>query len=110
MTDALGAVELTHRVDPNLRAFDGHFAAAPVLPGAYLLALVIDAMRSHAACAARLGSGCEVQQVKFLAPVAPGDTLHIVLQPGERGVVFNVHRGGTPIARGEITGSKAASA
>jgi 3-hydroxymyristoyl/3-hydroxydecanoyl-(acyl carrier protein) dehydratase len=110
MTDTFGSVELTLRVDPDLRAFDGHFAGAPVLPGAYLLALVIDAMRSHAACAERLGPGCEVQQVKFLAPVAPGDTLRVVLQPGERGVGFSMHRGATPIARGDVTGSKAAAA
>jgi hypothetical protein len=41
--------------------------------------------------------------------VAPGDTLRVVLQPGERGVAFSVHRGSTPIARGDVTGIQAAA-
>jgi len=100
--DGVSVVEVTHRVAADLPAFDGHFPGAPVLPGAYLLAIVLHHLELQPALAARLGPLPQVQQVKFLAPVAPGETLSIRFEPQPRGIAFAVHRGGTPIARGQL--------
>ena len=61
-------------------AFDGHFPDAPVLPGVVLLSLVMTALAQAPALAARLGAAPQIDQVKFLRPVAPGQTLRISLR------------------------------
>jgi 3-hydroxymyristoyl/3-hydroxydecanoyl-(acyl carrier protein) dehydratase len=58
---AAAAFESTHRIDAGLRAFDGHFPGAPVLPGAYLLALVLHQLEQQPALRARLGAALQVQ-------------------------------------------------
>jgi 3-hydroxymyristoyl/3-hydroxydecanoyl-(acyl carrier protein) dehydratase len=104
MTSRAVVVDVALRVDPAWPAFDGHFPGAPVLPGAYLLALVLREVERHAALAARVaGRELQVQQVKFLAPVRPGDALRVQLQPDDTGIDFAVQREATPIARGRIT-------
>jgi len=75
--------ESTHRIDATLRAFDGHFPGAPVLPGACLLAIVLERIESVPALRAALGSPLLVQQVKFLAPVGPGQLLGTGIEGGE---------------------------
>jgi 3-hydroxyacyl-[acyl-carrier-protein] dehydratase len=100
--DGVSVVEVTHRIDAELRAFDGHFPGAPVLPGAYLLAIVLQRLEQQPALAARLGPAPQVQQVKFLAPVGPGETLHIRFEPLPQGVGFAVLRGSVMIARGQL--------
>ena len=103
MPDArFDAIESTHRIDAGLRAFDGHFPGAPVLPGAYLLAMVLHELEQHSALRARLSTALQVQHVKFLAPVRPGQTLHIRLQAHAQGIDFSVHRDATPVARGQF--------
>ena len=74
---AATVIESTHHVEAGLRAFDGHFPGSPVLPGAYLLAIVLHELEQQPALRARLGPTLQVQQVKFLAPVSPGQTLRI---------------------------------
>jgi len=104
-------IESTHHVDAGLRAFDGHFPGSPVLPGAYLLAIVLHELERHPALRARLGPTPQVQQVKFLAPVGPGQTLHIRLEGQAQDVAFAVHRDHTLVARGQLSGTtKAGSA
>jgi 3-hydroxymyristoyl/3-hydroxydecanoyl-(acyl carrier protein) dehydratase len=104
------AIESTHLIDSGLRAFDGHFPGAPVLPGAYLLALVLHELERHATLRAPLGPALQVQLVKFLAPVTPGQTLRIRLQPQAQAIDFSVHRDATLVARGRVTGSAEAAA
>ena len=105
------AIEVVHRVDADLPAFSGHFPGAPVLPGAYLLALVLHEAARHPALAARLGVATQVQQVKFVAPVGPGQTLRIRLEAQPHGVAFAVRCGSTLVARGHLqAGDGAASA
>lgn len=81
-------------------AFAGHFPGAPVLPGACVLALVLQAASTQTP----MRGGVLVQQVKFLAPVGPGQTLTIELQPGAGGVAFHVRCGTTTVARGQLAG------
>jgi 3-hydroxyacyl-[acyl-carrier-protein] dehydratase len=82
-------------------AFAGHFPGAPVLPGACVLALVLQAAVGRPALATP-GGGIAVQQVKFLAPVGPGQTLAIELHDGAGGVAFHVRCGTTTVARGQL--------
>ena len=102
--NALGAgtVEVECPIDAALPAFDGHYPGAPVLPGAYLLALVIDAVARHPLLARRVGSAPLLRQVKFLAAVPPGQTLHIRLDEAASGVAFTIRCGATMVARGQF--------
>jgi len=102
------AIESTHSIDATLPAFDGHFAGAPVLPGAYLLAIVLHELEQQPALRAALGATLQVQQVKFLAPVTPGQTLRVRLQRQARAIDFAVHRGATLVARGQVGAAEAA--
>jgi 3-hydroxymyristoyl/3-hydroxydecanoyl-(acyl carrier protein) dehydratase len=95
-------LEVEHRIDPALPAFDGHFPGAPVLPGAYLLALVQQVIAQHDAWAQRVGPQPQLQQLKWLAAVAPGQTLHIRLEAPGHGAVFSVRCGTTLVARGQF--------
>ena len=109
MSSRADVVDVALHVDPTWPAFDGHFPGAPVLPGAYLLALVVREIEQHAALAERVaGHALQVQQVKFLSPVRPGDMLRLQLQRDETGIDFAVRRGATPIARGRISADAAA--
>lgn len=83
-------------------AFAGHFPDAPVLPGACVLALVLQAAAQQFRPASQ-GNGLVVQQVKFLAPVGPGQTIAIELQAGSGGVTFHVRCGTTTVARGQLS-------
>lgn len=83
-------------------AFAGHFPGAPVLPGACVLALVLQAASEHAPSRSLLGERVAVPQVKFLAPLGPGQRIAIALRPGARGVDFDVRCGTVTIARGQL--------
>jgi 3-hydroxymyristoyl/3-hydroxydecanoyl-(acyl carrier protein) dehydratase len=107
---AAAAFESTHRIAADLRAFDGHFPGAPVLPGAYLLALVLHQLEQHPALRASLGATVQVQQVKFLAPVGPGHTLCLRLEAQPQGIGFSAHCGALLVARGRLRGIDQASA
>jgi 3-hydroxymyristoyl/3-hydroxydecanoyl-(acyl carrier protein) dehydratase len=50
-------------------AADGHFPGNPIMPGAMLLAEILDAMA--------LPGACEIRAAKFLQPVRPGTALSI---------------------------------
>jgi 3-hydroxymyristoyl/3-hydroxydecanoyl-(acyl carrier protein) dehydratase len=106
--ETASTIELTHHVDAGLRAFDGHFPGRPVMPGAYLLAVVLHEIEQRTPLASRLGAVPQVQQVKFLAPVGPGRTLRIRLQAQPQGVAFTVHDGATLVARGQLAAASQA--
>ena len=103
MNDALlASVEIEQPIDADLPAFDGHFPGAPVLPGAHLVALVLQAITQRAAWAQRVGTPPTIQQVKFLAAVGPGQTLHIRLDDTSASIAFSVRCGATLVARGTL--------
>jgi len=103
------AFEADFHVEAGLRAFDGHFPGAPVLPGAYLLAIVLQQVERQPALRERLGATWQVQQVKFLAPVRPGQTLRIRLEARGDAIAFSAHHGSTLVARGQLAGAAGAT-
>jgi 3-hydroxyacyl-[acyl-carrier-protein] dehydratase len=67
---------MRHLVDPSHPCFAGHFPNFPILPGVLILEAVL--------AAAEQTLGVQVDQhqmlnVKFLAPVLPGDQLQVEL-------------------------------
>jgi len=107
---APASFETTCHLEAGLPAFDGHFPGAPVLPGAYLLALVVHEFERQPTLRARRGHPLQVQQVKFLAPVGPGQTLRIRFEEQTQAVVFTVHHGPTLVARGQLGNMQPAAA
>ncbi|MFO1224767.1 MAG: 3-hydroxyacyl-ACP dehydratase [Burkholderiaceae bacterium] len=95
-------ITVERTIEPGHPAFAGHFPGAPVLPGACVLALVLQAAEQHASLREALGAHTAVPQVKFLAPVGPGSRLVIALRRGAAGVGFEVRSGETLIARGQL--------
>lgn len=90
-------VEVHHTVPADHPSFVGHFPGQPLLPGALLLAQVLEAVLGAPALRARLGETPQLAAAKFQAPVRPGATLRIVLQPesgAAHGVRFEVWAGG----------------
>ncbi len=83
-------------------AFAGHFPGHPLLPGVVLLSWVMEALAAMPTLAERLGASPSIEQVKFLAPVGPGQRVRVRLEAGTRGVAFEVTRGETVVARGNL--------
>ncbi len=82
---ALFPVEQRFRVPPSHPSLPGHFPGRPVVPGVVLLD-AISAMILPYAGGARV-EGWE--DVKFQAPVLPGDEVVVTLQVQARGVGFS---------------------
>jgi len=104
-------VHLTRSVPPDHPAFAGHFPGQPLLPGALLLAEVLEAALGVPALAARLGPRPSLAAAKFLSPVRPGAELSISLQPesgAARGVKFEVRVDDTVSVSGRWTPTEAA--
>ena len=88
-------------------AFVGHFPGRPLLPGAMLLAEVIEAIHQVPAMAAALGPAPTLNIAKFLAPVAPGSDLIVELKHERGGLNFEVRCGTVSVARGRFDGGAA---
>jgi len=107
------AVQISLDVAADHPAFAGHFPGQPLLPGALLLSEVLQAMLGVPALVARLGLRPTLAVAKFLAPVRPGDSLTIALQPepaGVRGVRFEVRCGQHTVVNGRWVAGAEASA
>ncbi len=83
-------------------AFAGHFPGHPLLPGVVLLSWVMETLAAMPTLADRLGATPSIEQVKFLAPVGPGQRVRVRLAESGRGVGFEVTRGETVVARGSL--------
>ena len=83
-------------------AFEGHFPGQPLLPGVALLAEVLEAALDEPALAASIGPAPRIGAVKFLAPVRPGAQLTVQLDPGPRGIRFEVREGERVAASGQF--------
>lgn len=70
-------------------AFAGHFPGQPILPGVLLLQRVMDLAEAEIG---RSLATCALRNVKFIAPVMPGDRLRIELALTSPELCsFNVH-------------------
>ncbi len=88
-------------------AFAGHFPGHPVLPGAALLSLVMQALDAQPALAHRLGATPTIANAKFLHAVTPGTKLQVVLTAKGSGVAFDVRADKTVFVRGQLSAGTA---
>ena len=99
------AGDITLHIAADHPAFAGHFPGHPVLPGAMLLSLVMQALARRPALASKLGPQPQLDNAKFLAPVGPGATLQLSLREHGQGVAFELRQGTTTVARGQWVAS-----
>lgn len=107
-TVAEGAVaEADFHIAPGHPAFAGHFPGRPLLPGAALLSLVMQALDGQPALRERLGRTPRVDSAKFLRPVEPDTRLHVALRAQGAGIAFEVRAGPDAVARGQLSAGPA---
>ena len=101
-------IEITMEIAVDHPAFAGHFPGAPVLPGAWLMALVVQAVAQQPELSRRFGHTPRIEQVKFLAPVGPGQRIVLRLAPRGERLTFDFACGPRRIAHGRIAASTGA--
>ncbi len=78
----------------------GHFPNDPILPGAKLLDLVVQAL--HRAGVLE-DTACEIAQTKFTAPVRPGDKVRLSWTNTASRMRYVCEVGTSVVASGQIT-------
>lgn len=89
------------RLDRESHCFDGHFDGAPVLPGVAHVALALSAGRESATPARALVG---LRDLRFLQPLAPGDTVDVRLKPAadEMSARFEIRRHRELVSSGQL--------
>ena len=82
------------RIDASHPSLPGHFPGRPLVPGVVLLDEVL-------ACAGG-GMLARIPQVKFVAPLRPGEEARIELERDGTRARFRVLRGDVLLASGEL--------
>jgi 3-hydroxymyristoyl/3-hydroxydecanoyl-(acyl carrier protein) dehydratase len=88
------------RVAPDHPALPGHFPGAPIVPGVLLLDRVLAGAEAWLGCALHPTG---VPQVKFRAPLLPGEDVQLSLELAAVSLKFVVSRGGQTIAAGTFS-------
>jgi 3-hydroxymyristoyl/3-hydroxydecanoyl-(acyl carrier protein) dehydratase len=89
--------------------FAGHFPGAPLVPGALLLSLVLEAVRADGETASLVGPQPRLAMAKFLHPVRPGDAATVMWTADARGLRFEVRSADRVAASGQFEARAAAS-
>lgn len=89
-------------VAPDHPAYAGHFPGRPLLPGALLLAEVMEAARAEPDFAAALGPTPQLGTAKFLSPVSPGAPLEAAFDLSGGALAFEVRSGARLVASGQF--------
>lgn len=76
----------------------GHFPGRPVVPGVLVLDQVVAAIEATQGPLPPL----RLPQVKFVAPLLPGEEAEVTLEAGDGRWRFSVAKGGTLVATGEV--------
>lgn len=99
MTGANTPRELRLPIPHEHRCFADHFPGAPLVPGALLLKWILTLL-AEAGC----GRIHYLKQVKFLAPVQPGDELRICVAPGAgaHALTIAAYSGETLVLKGQV--------
>lgn len=92
----------TLQVAPDHPAFAGHFPGQPLLPGAALIAEVLEVVLADPHLAACIGTTPRIGAAKFLAPVRPGARLTVRLIEAPRQLRFEVLEGVRLAASGQF--------
>lgn len=93
-------IDLAFEVERDDPAFDGHFPARPILPGAVLVA---EAMRSLEHATGTEARDWMLESAKFASPVAPGTRLALAHRGEPEGRVrFEIRAGERIVASGAL--------
>lgn len=108
MTSANTTAELHLAIPFEHRSFPDHFPGAPLVPGALLLKWILAVLADQQHFNIRY-----IKQVKFLAPVQPGDQVRLCLVSGKHAhqLGIDAYVGETLVLKGqfESDGQKAST-
>lgn len=101
MTSANTFIELQLPIPLEHRSFPDHFPGAPLVPGALLLKWILALLADQQHLTIRY-----IKQVKFLAPVQPGDQVRLCLIAGKRShqLGIDAYVGETLVLKGQFEG------
>jgi 3-hydroxyacyl-[acyl-carrier-protein] dehydratase len=92
--------EMWIRIPGDHPALPGHFPGAPLVPGVVLLDELLRAAERQLGRPLRIAG---LPQVKFLAPLLPGQQARGALDIAGTRLTFHIEHAGQTIARGSVT-------
>ena len=87
------------RIAFNAPYFSGHFPGDPLVPGAKLIELILEAL-SEAGAITKYPVA--MPAAKFLHPVRPGDELTLTWSASNEDIRFECHTGDVPVVSGKV--------